>query len=132
MPFYFLKAISDKTQLLDPEEMVVEKVLRSLASMASIGLFQRSKTWELIEIVSRFTMHPNLWIRQGKLDHFCYKVAVTNKWHTASTSFITNATKWLSPTDVHCIVYPVVQQYLRGDITKITQPSLLEYLMSPV
>lgn len=50
---------------IDPEELVVEKVLRSLASMAGIGLFQRSKTWELIDIIARFTMHPNLWIRQG-------------------------------------------------------------------
>ena len=52
--------------LADPEELVVEKVLRSLARMAGIGLFQRSKTWELIDIVARFTMHPDLWIRQGE------------------------------------------------------------------
>lgn len=50
----------------DPEELVVEKVQRSLASMARIGLFQRSKTWELIDIVVKFTMHPNLWVRQGE------------------------------------------------------------------
>lgn len=59
----------------DPEELVVEKVQRSLASMAGIGLFQRSKTWELIDVVVRFTMHPNLWVRQGKwLEHLDFKL----------------------------------------------------------
>ncbi|KAF8435557.1 hypothetical protein BGX38DRAFT_1274971 [Terfezia claveryi] len=100
--------------LADPEELVVEKVVRSLASMAGIGLFQRSKTWELIDIVARFAMHPNLWIRQ------------------ASTSFIASAAKWLSPADVHCIVFPTVKLYLRSDVIEVTQSSLLEYLMSPL
>ncbi|KAI5806711.1 hypothetical protein DFH27DRAFT_498379 [Peziza echinospora] len=100
--------------LTDPEEFVVEKVLRSMSSMAAIGLFQRSKTWELIDITARFTMHSNLWIRQ------------------AAVSFISSATKWLSPTDLHCIVFPIIRSYLRADITDLSMATLLEYLMSPL
>lgn len=52
--------------LTDPEEFVVEKVLKALATMAELGLFQRSKTWELVDVVGRFMIHPNIWIREGK------------------------------------------------------------------
>lgn len=52
--------------LTDPEEFVIEKVIHSLSAMAQLGLFQKAKMWELVDVVSRFSMHPNLWIREGK------------------------------------------------------------------
>lgn len=52
--------------LTDPEDFVVQKVLGSLATMAELGLLQRHTTWKLIEIVGRFTLHPNIWIREGR------------------------------------------------------------------
>lgn len=62
--------------LADPEESVVEKVLSSFASMAQLGLFQRSKTWEMVDIVARFMMHPNIWIREAAA-HFVSAHAVS-------------------------------------------------------
>ena len=51
--------------LTDPEETVVERVLRSFSSIAQLGLFQRATLWELVDIVARFTMHPNTCIREA-------------------------------------------------------------------
>ena len=100
--------------LTDPEEFVVEKVLRSLANMAELGLFQRSKTWELVGIVGRFTMHPNIWIRQS------------------AVGFIAASTKWLAPADIYCIVYPLVQPFLKTKMVDLSTLSLLETLTKPV
>ncbi|KAF8242959.1 ARM repeat-containing protein [Wilcoxina mikolae CBS 423.85] len=100
--------------LTDPEEFVVEKVLRSLANMAELGLFQRSKTWELVDIIGRLTMHPNVWIRQG------------------AVGFIAASTKWLAPADIYCIVYPLVQPYLKTKMVDLSTLSLLETLNKPL
>jgi phosphoinositide-3-kinase regulatory subunit 4 len=100
--------------LTDPEEYVVEKVLRSLASMAELGLFQRSKVWELVDVVGRFTVHPNLWIRE------------------AAVGFIAASTKWLAPADVHCIVYPLVLPFLRTKLLELSSLNILENLKKPV
>ncbi len=39
--------------LTDSEEFVAEQVLSSFASMAELGLFQRSKLWEMVDVVAR-------------------------------------------------------------------------------
>jgi phosphoinositide-3-kinase regulatory subunit 4 len=100
--------------LTDPEEFVVEKVLRSLAGMAELGLFQRNKIWELVDIVGRFTMHPNIWIREG------------------AAGFIAASTKWVAPADVHCIIYPLVEPFLQSKVVDLSALSLLENLKKPV
>ncbi len=100
--------------LTDPEEFVIQKALRSFASMAQLGLFQRSKTWELIDIVGRFTMHPNAWIREAAAD------------------FIASSTIYLSPADTQCIVAPLVRPYLRTSITDFSELSLLDSLKKPL
>lgn len=100
--------------LTDPEEFVVEKVLRSLATMAELGLFQRSKIWELVDIVGRFTMHPNIWIREG------------------AAGFIAASTKWLAPADIHCIIYPLLQPFLKTRTVDLSALGLLETLRKPV
>lgn len=100
--------------LTDPEEFVVEKVLSSIASMAELGLFQRSKVWEMVDIVARFMMHPNIWIRE------------------AATHFVSSATQYLSEADIHCIISPLIQVYLKSPIINFTETSILDALKKPL
>ncbi|KFY96483.1 hypothetical protein V498_02659 [Pseudogymnoascus sp. VKM F-4517 (FW-2822)] len=100
--------------LTDPEEFVVEKVLRSLGHMAELGLFQRSKTWELVDVVGRFTMHPNIWIRE------------------AAAMFISSSTSFLSMADRQCIVLPLIRPYLKSDIRDFSELRLLDALKKPL
>jgi len=100
--------------LADPEEFVVEKVLRSLASMAELGLFQRSKTSELVDVVGRFTMHPNIWIRE------------------AAAMFLSSATIFLSGADNQCIVLPLIKPYLKTTINQFSELELLDALKRPI
>lgn len=100
--------------LTDPEEFVVEKVLRAMATMAELGLFQRSKTWELVDVVGRFMIHPNIWIREG------------------AVGFIAASTKWLAPADIHCIIYPLIKPFLQAQLIEFSALSLLENLKKPL
>jgi phosphoinositide-3-kinase, regulatory subunit 4 len=100
--------------LTDPEESVVERVLRSFSAIARLGLFQRSKTWELVDVVGRFLIHPNLWIRE------------------AAAQFVASATTYLSPADCHSIIVPLIKPYLRILPAEITELSLLDALKKPM
>ncbi|KAF3035232.1 Serine/threonine-protein kinase [Didymella heteroderae] len=100
--------------LTDPEEFVVEKVIRALSSMAELGLFQRSKTWELVDIVARLTMHPNLWIRE------------------AAAQFIAAASKYLSIADTHSILVNLIRSYLKVVPSEFSQTRVLESLKKPM
>ena len=101
--------------LADPEEFVVQAVLHSLAQLASLGLLSRSKTWELLDVVGRFTMHPNLWIRDS------------------AAEFLAASTKYLSPADIRCIVYPHAKPYLKPKIIpQFTGAGLLDALKPPL
>lgn len=100
--------------LTDPEEFVIEDVLRSLARMAELGLFQRSKTWELVDVVGRFTMHPNIWIRE------------------AAAMFLSAATIFLSTADSHCIVLPLIKPYLKTSPLDFSELALLDTLKRPL
>ena len=100
--------------LTDSEEFVVEKVLSSLASMAELGLFQRSRTWEIVDIVARFMIHPNIWIRE------------------AAAHFISSSTRYLSTADLHCVFSPLVQPYLKSSIIDFSEVSILDNLRKPL
>ncbi|KAM0715839.1 hypothetical protein Q7P37_008353 [Cladosporium fusiforme] len=100
--------------LSDPQEAVVEQVLRSLASMAKLGLLQRSKTWELIDSIARFCMHPNLWIRE------------------AASHFISAATTYLSVADVRILVTPLISPYLKTPVADVNEAELLDALKKPL
>ena len=100
--------------LTDPEECVVQRVLSSFASMAELGLFQRSRTWELTDIVARFTMHPNKWIKE------------------AATHFVSSSTRYISVADVQCIVCPLLQPYLKTPVFDLAEPTLLDSLKKPL
>ena len=100
--------------LSDPEEFVIEKVISSFASMAELGLFERSKTWEMVDIVARFSLHPNIWIRE------------------AAAHFVSSSTRYLSGADLHCIVSPLVESYLKSSITDYSEISILDALRRPL
>jgi phosphoinositide-3-kinase regulatory subunit 4 len=100
--------------LTDPEEFVVERVIRALASMAELGLFQRSKTWELVDIVARLSMHPNLWIRE------------------AAAQFISMASKYLSVADTHSILVNLIRPYLKVVPSEFSELRILESLKPPL
>lgn len=100
--------------LADPEEFVVEKVIRALSSMAELGLFQRSKTWELVDIVARLTMHPNLWIRE------------------AAAQFISIACQYLTVADTYSILVNLVRPYLKVIPSDFTELQILESLKKPL
>jgi phosphoinositide-3-kinase regulatory subunit 4 len=100
--------------LTDPEEFVVEKVIRALSSMAELGLFQRSKTWELVDILARLTMHPNLWIRE------------------AAAQFISAASRYLSVADTHSILVNLIRPYLKVIPSEFSELRILESLKLPM
>lgn len=50
----------------DPEESVTVRVIASLASLASVGLFPRGRLWDLCQTLRPYLVHPNAWIRCGK------------------------------------------------------------------
>ncbi|KAH8594390.1 hypothetical protein B0O99DRAFT_687625 [Bisporella sp. PMI_857] len=100
--------------LTDPEEFVVHKVLYSLGSMAELGLFQRSTVWELVEVVGRFTMHPNVWIRES------------------ATMFLSTSTMFLSIADIHCIVLPLVKPFLKVSLKEFSELAILDNLKKPL
>jgi phosphoinositide-3-kinase regulatory subunit 4 len=100
--------------LTDPEELVVERVIRSFSSIADLGLFQRPTLWELLDIVVRFTMHPNLWIRE------------------AATQFVAAATKFASTADQYGIIIPIIKPYLKVLPKELSELVLLDALKKPL
>ncbi|KAI7154672.1 protein kinase WD40 [Hortaea werneckii] len=100
--------------LADPQDFVVEQALRSLASMAELGLLQRSKTWELIDVVARFELHPNVWIKE------------------AAVHFVCAATTYLSVADVRILVTPLIQPYLKVPLSTLSESELLDALRKPL
>lgn len=100
--------------LTDPEEAVVEKVLRSLSTMAQLGLFERAKSMELFDLVTRFTMHPNIWIRE------------------AAASFLSNAIRYLSIADIECTIKPRLAPYLKTMLVSFSEVNLLDAFKRPL
>lgn len=100
--------------LTDPEESVVESVIRSFSSIAQLGLFQRATLWELLEIVSRFTMHPNQWIRE------------------AAAQFISTTAIYASLTDHFSIIIPLIKVYLKALPPNLEELTLLNHLKPPL
>jgi phosphoinositide-3-kinase regulatory subunit 4 len=100
--------------LTDPEESVVERVIRAFSSIAELGLFQRSKTWELVDIVARLTMHPNVWIRE------------------AAAQFISAAAKYLEVADTHSILVNLIKPYLKIIPFDFSETHILESLKKPL
>lgn len=100
--------------LTDPEHFVVEKVFRSLARMSSLGLLQRSTTWELIGIAVRFLVHPSFWIRES------------------AAQFVASSSRYASLADKHCIIMPLVRPFLKSTTIEVSEESILDALKPPI
>ncbi|KAL1311796.1 hypothetical protein AAFC00_001878 [Neodothiora populina] len=96
--------------LSDPEETVTEQVIRSLSSMAKLGLFQRWTIVELVFMIVRFTLHPNLWIRE------------------AAAQFLEASTTHLSDADSWSMIMPLVRPVLKIPSAELTELSILDAL----
>lgn len=100
--------------MTDPEEFVVEKVIRSLAAMADLGLFQRSTTWDLLHITVGFLVHPNIWIRE------------------ATVNLVVKSAKFLSVADIFSILAPLIRPYVKVKIVGFSETELFEALKRPM
>ena len=100
--------------MADVEHFVVEKVIRSFARMAALGLFQKVLLWDLASLVSRFLIHPSVWIRE------------------ASAQFVEQACKYLSVADRYCIMLPILQPFLRSPLLEFKEESILDKLKPPL
>ncbi|KAI9167183.1 putative serine/threonine-protein kinase VPS15 [Paramyrothecium foliicola] len=101
--------------LTDTEEYVVQAALHSLAQLAGLGLLSRSTLWDLADLIGRFTMHPNIWIRES------------------AAEFLSLSTTFLEPADVKCIVMPLVKPYLKvGSLMDFSELALLDSLKKPL
>lgn len=100
--------------ITEPEEFVVERVFRSLAAMADLGLFQRSTTWDLLHIAIRFLVHPNNWIRE------------------AAVHFVVNSTRFLSIADKYSILTPIIRPFLKNNIMDFSEAKILDTLKRPL
>ncbi|KIW99894.1 uncharacterized protein Z518_10822 [Rhinocladiella mackenziei CBS 650.93] len=100
--------------LTDSESFVVEKVFRSLARMAALGLLQKSTTWELVSIAARFLVHPSIWVRES------------------AVQFIVLSAKYVSAADHYCIILPIIQPFLKNPISVLTEEWILDNLKRPL
>jgi phosphoinositide-3-kinase regulatory subunit 4 len=101
--------------LTDEEEYVVQAALHSLAELANLGLLSRPLICELVNVVGRFTMHPNLWVRES------------------AAEFLSSGTRYLSPADIKCMVIPLVKPYLKPGIEPdFSELALLDALKRPL
>ncbi|KAF9438121.1 Serine/threonine-protein kinase [Entomortierella beljakovae] len=100
--------------LTDSEEFVVEKVLKSLASLCDLGLFQKMTIWDLVSVVAPLLCHPNLWIRYGAI------------------GFIASTAQRLPVADVWCMIYPIIRPFMRSDIGEVNELNLRENVKPPL
>lgn len=100
--------------LTDAENFVVEKVFRSLAWMAALGLLQKSTTWELVSIAARFLAHPSIWVRES------------------AVQFIVLSARYITPADQYCIVLPIIQPFLKTPVHVLTEERILDNLKRPL
>lgn len=100
--------------LPDAEETVTEQTIRSLSAMAHLGLFDRSTTLSLLSILTRFSLHPNPWIRE------------------ATAQFMASSVTYLPRSDVRSLVEPLVAPVLKIKIADMAEYDLLDTLKSPL
>ncbi|KAL2200710.1 hypothetical protein P885DRAFT_28122 [Corynascus similis CBS 632.67] len=101
--------------ITDPEEHVVQGALHALAELANIGLFTKHTYLELVGIVGRFTMHPNIWIRES------------------AAEFLSAGKRFLSPAYFRVQVMPQLSPYLKPNrLPDFSELDLLEALQKPL
>ncbi|KAK3318680.1 hypothetical protein B0H66DRAFT_517008 [Apodospora peruviana] len=99
----------------DPEEFVVQGAIHSLAELTNLGLLTKHTFLELVGVVGRFTMHPNIWIRES------------------TAEFIAAGQRFLSPSYLRVLVYPQIKTYLKPNIIPgFSEFELLDALQRPL
>ncbi|KAK3938789.1 Serine/threonine-protein kinase ppk19 [Diplogelasinospora grovesii] len=99
----------------DPEEYVVQGALHSLAELANLGLLTKQTFVELVGVVGRFTMHPNIWIRES------------------AAEFLSAGERRLSPASLRVLVTPQLKPYLKpGRLPEFSELALLDALQKPL
>ncbi|KAK4448061.1 Serine/threonine-protein kinase ppk19 [Podospora aff. communis PSN243] len=99
----------------DPEEYVVQGALHSLAELANLGLLTGQTFMELVHVIARFTMHPNIWIRES------------------AAEFISSGSRFLSESYLKVLILPKVRPYLKlHRIPDFTELQILEALQKPL
>ncbi|KAK4236246.1 hypothetical protein C8A03DRAFT_35849 [Achaetomium macrosporum] len=101
--------------ITDPEEHVVQGALHSLAELANLGLLTKGTYLELVGFIGRFTMHPNIWIRESAVE------------------FISAGTRFLSPAFLRVQMLPLLKAYLKPlTLPDFSELGLLEALQRPL
>ncbi|KAK1750970.1 Serine/threonine-protein kinase ppk19 [Echria macrotheca] len=99
----------------DPEEYVVYGALYALAELANLGLFTKTTFLELVSLTARFTIHPNIWIRE------------------AAVMFLAAGNRCLSQAYLDVQVMPLIKPFLKPSrLPKFTELDLLEALQKPL
>ncbi|KAK4134100.1 ARM repeat-containing protein [Trichocladium antarcticum] len=99
----------------DPEETVVHEALHALAELANLGLLTKQTYLELVGIIGRFTMHPNMWIRESAVE------------------FISAGKRFLSEAYLRVLVLPPLGPYLKTHrLPDFSKLGLLEALQKPL
>lgn len=93
---------------------MVEKVLKSLASLCDLGLFQKMAIWDLVGVVAPLLCHPNLWIRYGAI------------------GFIASTSQRLPVADIWCMIYPIIRPFMRSDVGEVNELHLRENVKPPL
>ena len=92
----------------------MEKVLKSLASLCDLGLFQKMAIWDLVSVVAPLLCHPNLWIRYGAI------------------GFIASTSQRLPAADIWCMIYPIIRPFMRSDVGEVSELHLRENVKPPL
>lgn len=101
--------------ITDPEEHVVQEALHALAELANLGLLTKHTYLELVGIVGRFTMHPNIWVRESAVE------------------FIAAGKRFMSPAFLRVLVLPQLAPYLKTNrLTDFSKLGILEALQKPL
>ncbi|KAK5657766.1 hypothetical protein OQA88_2839 [Cercophora sp. LCS_1] len=101
--------------ITDPEEFVVHGALHSLAELANLGLLSKQTFLELVAVVARFTMHPNIWIRES------------------AAEFIAAGGRFLGDAYLNVLVLPQIKPYLKPNrITTFSELDILDALQKPL
>lgn len=92
----------------------MEKVLIALSGLYEKKLIGRSTAIGLVVLISKFFMHPNLWIQE------------------AATLFVVTLCKDLNLADIYCLICPNLNPYLRIQIMTWSEMSVLQSLRRPL
>lgn len=88
--------------LVDPREDVVIVVLRSLGTFAELGLIRLKLVWSLLPTVSKFSIHPNVYIR------------------TQLFLLVSFCAAHMAPAQVYCLLRPIFKMFMECEVVDWT------------